>query len=109
MASFGGATFKERGSPQLFPTWSRKAVASVTHVDGGNKNVIQTSGQAADRLSLQIRCTEAELNALYAKVNQVGTLVFSRGSRSAYLEEVADPQEIVASGNFFATLKLIGR
>jgi hypothetical protein len=109
MASFDGATFKERGSPQMFPTWSRKADSSVTHIPGGNVNVIEDSGLTADRLSLGIRCTGAELAALYGKVGKVGTLVIASGSRSAYLDELDGPAEVLASGKYFATLKFIGR
>jgi hypothetical protein len=110
MASFGGATFKERGqNAQTFPTWSRKADSAATHVPGGNVTVIETSGLAADRLSLGIRCSGAELTALYAKVDTIGTLIFSGGTRSAYLDEIDGPAEVLASGKYFATLKLIGR
>ena len=104
-----GATFKERGSPPTFPTWGRKAEASTTHIPGGNKNVIQSSGLSADRLSLGIRCSAAELVALYAKVDTTGTLVMAWGNRSAYLEEIDGPAEVLASGKYFVTLKLIGR
>ena len=107
--SFAGATFFERGTPPFFPRFSRKADSSVTHIPGGNVNVTQTSGLLADRLSLVIRCTAAELTALEGKVDTTGSLIYSGGTRSAYLDEVDSPQEIAASGRFFATLKLIGR
>jgi len=111
MASFDGATFKERPQGQLFPTWGRKADVTVTHIPGpgSTKNIIESSGVVSDRLSLAIRCTESELNALRSKVDTSGTLIFSRGSRTAFLEEIENPAEVGAGGKFFATLKFIGQ
>jgi len=111
MASlFGSLTFKERGeNAQFFPLFGRKAETTVTHIDGGSRNIIQSSGLQADRLSLNIRCTLSELQNLIGAIDTVKTLQWSGGSRSAYLEEVADPKEIFAKAKYFATLKLIGR
>jgi len=109
-ATFGSLTFKERGeSAQSFPLFGRKAENSVTHIDGGNRNVIQSSGLQADRLSLNIRCTLSELQALLGAVDTTKTLTWSGGTRSAYLEEIESPKEIYASTKYFATLKFIGR
>jgi len=108
--TFGSLTFHERGeSAQSFPLFGRKAENSVTHIDGGNRNIIQSSGLQADRLSLNIRCTLTELQDLIGAIDTVKTLVWSGGTRSAYLEEVESPKEIFASTKYFATLKLIGR
>jgi len=110
MASFGSNTFKERGeSAQYFPLFGRKAETTVTHIDGGSRNVIQSSGVQADRLSLNIRCTLTELNNLIAAIDTVKNLTWSGGTRSAYLEEVESPKEILAKAKYFTTLKLIGR
>jgi len=109
-ATFGNLTFKERGeNAQFFPLFGRKAENTVTHIDGGSRNVIQSSGLQADRLSLSIRCTLTELNNLIAAIDTVKTLTWSGGTRSAYLEEVENPREILAGGRYFATLKFIGR
>jgi hypothetical protein len=110
VASFGGATFKIRGTGTSFPRWKRKADSSVTHIPGGNISIIQTSGLTADTLSLVIRCTEAELTALYGKVNTVATLDLGWGSRSAYLDEIGNVDEQLAEQDtFFASLAFVGR
>lgn len=108
MASFAGVDFNERGQgAKLFPTWGRKADSAITHIPGGNKTIIDSSGLLADRLQLAIRCTESQLNSLYSKVDTVGSLVYARGTFQAYLDEISDPVEILASGKFFTTLHFI--
>ena len=54
-----------------------------------------------------MRCTESQLNTLYSDVATSGTLVYSGGSRSAFLDEV-DPQEVSAGKDvFFVTATFI--
>jgi hypothetical protein len=109
MASWKGISFGERGdSAQTFPAWRRKAESTVTHIPAGG-NVIQTSGVSADTLSLKIRCSAAQLASLYGAVGSAGTLDYSYGSRSAFLDEISDAQEVLVSGKYFATLNFIGQ
>lgn len=110
MASFNGIGFNERGEgAQTFPAWRRKAESTVTHIPGGNTNVIQTSGRSADTLALKIRCTASQLTSLYSAVGSRGTLNYSYGSRTAFLDEISDVQEVLTSGKYFATLNFIGQ
>lgn len=110
MASFAGISFHERGDgAQTFPAWSRSAESTVVHIPGGDVNVIQTSGRGADRLSLKIRCTAAQLTSLYSAVGSRGALVYSLGSRSAFLDGISDVAEVLVSGKYFATLSFIGQ
>lgn len=104
MASFKGISFSERGQgAQTFPRHRRKAVSSTIHTVDGN-NQIQHCGRAADTLALPIRCTEAQLGSLYSAVASSGSLDYSGGTRTAFLEEV-DPQEVSAGRDvFFVTL-----
>lgn len=109
MASFKGATFSERGQgAQTFETFGREADVQVIRIPGGNTNVIQSSGIAADRLNLRIRGTKSEMDALRNLVNTSGSLVYSYGTRNAFLQAISDPQEVLASGLYFATLQFIG-
>lgn len=104
MASFKGIDFSERGeNAQTFPAWRRKAESSVV------LNTVQTSGITADTLSLKIRCTKAQLASLYGAVGTAGSLVYSYGTRTAFLDEISDPQEVLVSGKYFATLSFIGQ
>ncbi len=106
--TFKGTTVgKERGqSAQTFPRHRRKAASSVLHtLSGGNR--VQHSGKSADTLPLVLRCTESQLNTLYSDVATSGTLAYSGGSRSAFLDEV-DPQEVSAGKDvFFVTATFI--
>lgn len=105
MASFAGADFDERGeNAQFYPTWAREAEHTLTRT-----GVIQVSGVSTDTLALTIRCTASQLSALRGKVGSVGSLVFSGGTRSAFLKDISNPREILASGKYFATLNFIGR
>ena len=107
MASFAGVNFGERGqNAQTFPGWRRKAEASHTHIPGGNRVVTQKSGLLADTIALRIRCTAAQLTSLYTKVGTTDTLIFSRGTFRAFLDEI-DPEEVLAGRDiFFATLNM---
>lgn len=104
MSSFRGTEFSERGqNAATFPRHRRRAVSSVVHtIDGSNE--VQHSGRTADVLSLPVRCTEAQLTSLYGFVASSGSLVYSGGTRTAFLEEV-EPQEVSAGRDvFFVTL-----
>jgi hypothetical protein len=110
MASFGGTAFGERGNnAATFPRWKRAAVFSVTQIPGGNTTILQSGGRTADTLSLRVRCTEAQLTALYAKVDTTATLVIAAGTRSAYLAAIEVEEVLAGRDVFFATLELVGR
>lgn len=110
MASFKGNSFSERGQgAQMFDAWSREADISEIHIPGGNTTVIQSAGLSADKLALRIRCTREQMDALRNVVGTSGALVYSYGTRTAFLRSITDPQEILDSGLYFATLNLIGQ
>lgn len=90
----GGAIGKERpkSGANGFPRPRRKAASSVLHtLDGGNR--VQHSGRAADTLTLLLRCSESELNTLVSACPSAGTLAYSGGTRTAFLDEVGEPEE----------------
>jgi hypothetical protein len=110
MASFKGNEFSERGQGgQMYDAWSREADIAEIHIPGGNTTVIQSAGLSADKLALRIRCTQAQLDALRNVVGTSGSLVYSYGTRTAFLRNISDVQEILASGKYYATLNLIGQ
>jgi hypothetical protein len=108
--SFRSNSFEERGQGgQTFDVWGRSADVSVTHIPGGNTTVIQSAGLNADRLNLRIKCTKAQLDALRNVVGTSGSLVIAYGTRNAFLEAIADVQEIYVHEEYFATLAFIGQ
>lgn len=90
----GSAIGKERGASGTngFPRPKRKAASSVLHtLDGGNR--VQHSGRGMDTLTLRLRASAAELNSLTSAVASSGTLAYSGGSRTAFLDEIGEPEE----------------
>jgi len=85
---------KERGKSGSngFPRHRRKAASSDLHtLDGGNR--VQHSGRTIDLLTLNLRCSETELNRINSGVASSGTLVYSGGTRNAFLDEMGEPEE----------------
>lgn len=111
MASFAGVSFVESGDGpgQYFPTFDRHADISVHHVVGGNTNIIQTSGLTVDKLALAIQCTKAQHNSLRSAVGTTGTLSYSYGTRTAFLEAVESPRVVRSNDLYLMTLKFIGQ
>lgn len=107
-ASFGGSTFGERHQGGVFPRFGREAEYTLVHIPGGSTTIIQSAGRTADKLTIEAKCTSGELTALLAKVDTVASLVYSGGTRSAYLAKLT-PAEFGTSGTFFVTLEFIGR
>lgn len=90
----GQSIGKERGASGTngFPRPRRKAASSDLHtLDGGNR--VQHSGRAADRLVLRLRCDETELGRINSGCATSGSLVYSGGTRTAFLDEVGEPEE----------------
>lgn len=109
-SSFGGSEFGERGSGTTFPRFERSAVFSVTQIPGGTTTILQSAGRTADTLNLRARVTEDELNALLGKVDTQASLVYSGGTRTAYLAKISGVEEVLAGRDvFFATLEFVGR
>jgi hypothetical protein len=85
---------KERGKSggNGFARPRRKAASSVLHtLDGGNR--VQHSGKTADTLTLTLRCSETELDRINSGCASSGTLVYSGGTRTAFLDDVGEPEE----------------
>lgn len=109
MASFKGHTFAEgaEGSTR-FPVWERRARTAILEVPGANGDIVQTFGRASDRLALTATCTQAELDALYADVGSSGTLIYHYDSRTAYLESISGPHELLTADLYAVTLNFVG-
>jgi hypothetical protein len=106
--SFNGATFHFRGSGgRTFPTWDKKELITVK--DRPNESAMQQDiGEDIQRAALVIRCTKAELIALYDQVLQSGSLIFPWETHDAFLESM-DSASLVVTGNdrYEATLHVI--
>ncbi len=103
-STIGSERAKGSGS-NGFPRPGRAAVSSVLHtLDGGNR--VQHSGRAADRLTLLLRSTEGQLNTIYSACASSGTLSYSGGTRTAFLDALAEPEERIYQGAtwFFVSL-----
>ena len=107
MPSFRNVNFGERGQDgRHFPRQHRKAVSNVVHtLDGSNR--VQYSGKTSDTMSLVVKVTEADLNTLYSYVATSGTLIWSGGTVTAFLDEVDSRQPLGVFDVFFATLTFV--
>jgi hypothetical protein len=95
----GQSIGKERGKSggNGFPRARRKAASSQLHtLDGGNR--VQHSGKTMDTLTLNLRCDETELDRLYSGCASSGSLVYSGGTRTAFLDEVGESEELLSPG-----------
>jgi len=107
-ATFGGSTFGERHQGGMFPRFGREAEYTIVHVPGGSTTIIQTAGRTADKLTIEAKCSSSELTALIGKVDTTASLVYSGGTRSAYLAKLT-PVEVGVNGAYFVTLEFVGR
>lgn len=94
-ASLGGHAFFERGNAGYdAPGFDRKYV-TVTKIIPNGSPVVQSIGADVARLAMPIRCTAAQLSALYGDVDgDTHTLTWSGGSDSVLLESIATPTEV---------------
>lgn len=108
MASFRSHSFHEGGEgTNRFPVWSRRAKVAILEIPGANSDTVQDFGRKSDTLALLITCSADELTALYADVGQTGTLSYSLGDDSAYLQSI-EPHEVLADRDtYVATLSFI--
>lgn len=110
MASFKSHSFEEGGEGATrFPVWARKAKTAVLEVPGANGDIVQRFGRKSDTLALIATCTAAELAALSGDVGSTGTLSYAYDTRTAYLDSIDTPHEVLADHDIFTvTLNFIG-
>src|SRR5262249_16066069 len=109
MASFKGHSWDEGGEGAThFPIWGRKGRLAVLDVPGANGDVIQKMGRKSDTLAVLATCTQSEPDALYGDVGTSGSLVFSYDTRTAVLDSIDGPHEVLTSGRFVVTLNFLG-
>lgn len=94
MASFAAATFDELGNDSTYNVWSKQGIAITKKIPGGAKNVIQKIGTDLPRMAMPIKGTASQITALYGKVGDSGTLIFSYETCAARLESMEPPQSI---------------
>ncbi len=107
-STFGGAAFGERHQSGMFPRFGREAVYTLHHVPGSNTTILQRAGRTADMLTVEALCTGAQLTALLALVDSTAGLVYSGGTRSAYLAKLT-PLQVGVKDAYFVTLEFVGR
>lgn len=108
MASFGGATFNERGQANgaMLPVHGARTRIAILNVPEGQP-YIQSMGFDAAPLDVPIQCSSSELDALKAKISSTASLIYAGGTITATLQDVADAIEVKSGAAYYrATLKL---
>ncbi len=109
MASFRSHSFSEGGSgASTFPIWERKSKRGILEIPSANGDIIQKFGRSSDTIALLATCTQSELNTLYADVGSSGTLVYHYDTRTAYLDSISGPHEILTEDKYVVVLNFIG-
>jgi len=105
MASYASHNFEERGSSGLSnPGWDRKFSTVVKIIPNGEP-VVQAVGADVPRLAMPIRCSAAQLAALYGDVDgDTHDLVWSRGTDTALLEAIDTPTEVLPGKDYYFTV-----
>ena len=104
MASFASATFDELGNDSTYNIWSKAGIAVVKKIPGGDDSVIQKIGIDLPRLSMPVKGTAAQITALYDKVGDSGSLVFSYETCTARLESMEPPQSIGIDNDLYTSV-----
>lgn len=108
MASFRGKQFRERGDGTWFSQHESKADVTIHRIPGGNRVVVQTSGQVEQSLPTTIRVTAAELQALRSEVGAApGTLSYSGGVYQAMLISISNVREARDFGIYFCDVSFL--
>lgn len=103
MASFAGVSFEEMRQGDLFPRPESSAVLIKIHYPNGTRNAVQNLGRAARIINLRGLCSLSELNALYGKVAEVGSLTWSYTTMNVILESIK-PGEVHETGQHFVDM-----
>ena len=103
MASFASATFDELSNDHEYAVWSKQGIAVIKKIPGGDKNVIQKIAVDLPRMTMPIKGTAAQITALYGKVGDSGTLIFSYETCTARLERMEPPQSIGIGNDLYAS------
>ena len=94
MASFGGATFLERGTgDRAYPTWDATMLLAIKPRPNEDP-VIQEIGADVQKLALGVQVTGAELAALYDQLHESGTLIMDWETCTAFLSSISPGQQI---------------
>lgn len=108
-ASFDSVSFMEQFSGQFALEPDSGVESSITHIPGGDVNVIQTSGQGPRKLDLPIAVAGANLTLLRSKATSAtrASLVYHAGTTNARLLSVKSVRAAAADDAYFATLELV--
>jgi hypothetical protein len=88
VATFKGISFIEDRSGPAYPGGEEDATA--THVPGGNRTVIQSSGNLIQSMTVTADVTAAQFASLFSARGTQGSLVLFSGTRTARLRKVDD-------------------
>lgn len=106
-ASFRGTAMMELYSNGATQAESETAEeASVRHVPGGNRSVIQSSGLLQQQITLPVGVTASALTALRGAVGKSGSLVWHGGTRTARLSSVNGVEKVAGHDAYKANLLL---
>lgn len=108
MASFNSHSFRYRGQGGVtFPIWDKRDMTNVKERPNAVP-AVHSIGADVQRLDAVIRCTKAQLTALYGDVLVTGSLILAWETHNAFLESI-DSAFLVVSGQdvYEATLHLI--
>lgn len=107
--SFDSVSFMEQFAGQLAGEPDSGVESSITHIPGGNVNVIQTSGQGPRKLDLPIAVAGANLTLLRSKATSAtrGSLIYHAGTTNARLLSVKAVRAHAVDDAYFATLELV--
>jgi hypothetical protein len=90
MASFDGATFRERPNSDSYSTWGAASILAIKQRPNDDA-VTQVVGVDVQRVTINAECTAAELAALQDKHQESGSLVVDWATDTAYLETISSP------------------
>lgn len=103
MASFDGATFRERPNGDgTYPTWGAASILAIKQRPNDDA-VTQVVGVEVQRATINIECTATELAALYDKWQESGSLVVDWATDTAYLETIATPTQHGIGNDLYTT------
>lgn len=100
MATFKGISWIEDRSGPALP--GQEEDSQATHVPGGNRTVIQSSGKLIQQETYIALVTAAQFASLKSAVATQGSLVVFAGTRTARLKKV-DPAELIGYNDLYRT------
>lgn len=89
MASFDGSTFLE-ASQDGYPSWDKRMIVTDRQVANGEADTLDV-GLDIQKAGIKAIVTRTELEALYSKCGESGSLVMDSGTDIAYLDDITPP------------------